>query len=607
MAEITKITTPLIPQENVGNRYKPTTDQAFDLTDPSRVHRPGNDGAKILDSRTDSQALRDSFGRAALFGLLSETNDLAGTIKRLALLIETGLSTSETLSNPEARAMLESMYVPPQEVLNTVLEQDKASVLFKGEAFDVLRDLASRFADNPRVAGAIANLLKAFELNVNTENSIRTILVHCENILDYLFSGDKAQFTEYLNGLAETLLPQQTQNGEAANQTQGQQPAAQGEAAQGEAAQAQNTSGERFVLPQARDGAAQTSAPPNANQPAAQGEAAQTQNTSGERFVLPQAQDGTAQTSAPPNANQPAAQNTQPGTVPQSGQAAQSAQTAQNTQNTQQAPANAAPIPQREMAQILKNNLLPLLGEIVVKYGQSERIRDHVMVVVHNTVRVDQGTPEALRESVNKLVRELRQVANLPEGFARSLTEAVMKNVENVRQSGNQVMERMTEVISEALRSDSSTPAVVRQAETLLMSLLQNQSSVMNVLHFVLPMQTPEGQMIAEMYVDPDSEESAGRGGGKQSRKIFLSFESPAHGSFELSFLQTGEYVDFAMWCPEPLVNGLSGMKRHFANIMQTYGFTMNSFSIDEFREPQSMAEVFPNLLDRRVGIDVRI
>jgi hypothetical protein len=228
------------------------------------------------------------------------------------------------------------------------------------------------------------------------------------------------------------------------------------------------------------------------------------------------------------------------------------------------------------------------------------------MVAVHNTVRVDQGTPEAVRAAISKLVRELRQVANLPEDFSRNLTDAIFQNSREIKLAANRVMERLTEVISEALRSEQSSPAAIRQAETLLMSLLQNQSAIMDVLHYVVPIQMGDDQMIAELYVDPDSD-NGGRADGKASRKVFLAFESGAHGAFELSFMQTGDRVDFAMWCPGVLVDGLSGMKRYFSQIMQTHGYTMNSFSIDEYKRPQSVAEVFPNLLNRRVGIDVRV
>lgn len=595
MAEITKISTPLVPKENVGNKYKPNTDQAFEITDPSKIHKPAQEG-KIFDQRTDSQALRDSMGKAAIASLLKDTNDLANVIKRLALLIETGISTSEVMDDPQMKRMLGSAFVTPDKLMDAVREQDQSAVLFKGEAFDVLRDLLSRFPDNPKIREAVANLLKAFECNVNSQQSVRTILMNCENILDYLFSKDKAQFSDYLDGLTEAILPKQPNTGaELTGQTAPHQ-AAENTAA-GQTQQAGTTD--------------------QAEQPAQAGQAPQTEQTShppqsGQAPQAEQIAQGEQIPQSAANPGQPVVvdgavifeEAGQPVTKPFPGGEAASAQASHQVQQQTEAPT----ITPKEVAQLLKGNLLPLLGEIVVKYNQNEKIRDHVMVAVHNTVRVDQGTPEALRIAINKLVRELRQVASLPEDFTRGLTDAIFQNSREAGQVGNQIMEKLVDVINDALRSEQSSPATIRQAETLLMSFLQNQSVIMDVLHFVLPIQIGDDQMIAEMYVDPDSENGGnGNGSGKQSRKIFLSFESKVHGAFELSFLESGEYVDFAMWCPGPLVKGLGGMKRSFANMMQTYGYTMNSFSIEEYKRPQSVAEVFPNLLNRRMGIDVRI
>ena len=71
--------------------------------------------------------------------------------------------------------------------------------------------------------------------------------------------------------------------------------------------------------------------------------------------------------------------------------------------------------------------------------------------------------------------------------------------------------------------------------------------------------------------------------------------------------VEADQRVDFAMWCPEVLVPSLSGIKRQIGDMMQVHGYTMNSYQVAELREPQSVAQVFPKLLNRRTGVDVRI
>lgn len=506
MAEITKITTPMMPKENIGNKFKPVSDQAFELTNPDKVHKAGEDN-KVGNRQAGNQT--QNLGRSMLQPLFRSTMDLMQAVHKMTVLVQMGISTSDIVNDPQVRELLESLFITPEQLMAAVKEQDQSSVLFKGEAFDVLRDIMAKFENNPKVKDAISQLIKTFEQNVNAQNSVKTILHNCENILDYMFTKDREQFSSYLKGLNEMLL-------------EGEQP------------------GQEAAVP-------------------------------GKEAV--------------PGDPAAAAQAKEAGTAGQTG---------------------ALSIDQKEAAQVLKGNLLPLLGEIVVKYHQNERIRDIVMVVVHNIVRVDQGTPEALREAVGKLVHELRQVANLPESFEQGLLEALKQGGDKVRGAQNDVLSKLSDIISETLRTPTSNPAVLRQAETLMMSMLQNQSSMMDLLHFVLPMQMPDGQVFAEMYVDPDSEEHGDRPGAN-SRKIFLSVESENHGTFELSFLQTEERVDFAMWCPQVLVSNLTAHKRQFADLMAVHGYTMHSFEVSELVRPHSIADVFPKLLKKKVGIDVRI
>ena len=500
MAEITKITTPMIPKENIGGKYKPITDQSFDLTDPAKVHKTGEDSK--VQNQAGGTIANENMGRAAIAPLFRDTIELVHVLQRMVSMLQMGISTTEVMENPEIQNLLQSLYLPPDEILASLIEQDKASVLFKGEAFEALRDILAKFPNDAKLRDAVVNLLKSYDHNVNAQNATRTILQNCYNLLDSLFARDRTQFEGYLDGLTQLLLPQ------------------------------------------------------------------------------------------------PEAEEAQQNGVQNSGQ-----DSGQNTVNSQQPPTA------REAAVLLKNNLLPLLGEIVVKYNQNESIRNTVMTIVHNIVRVDQGSPESLERAVRELLQELRQVANLPEGFERDFTAAVKQAVQQARELPDEWTEKMTGIISNTLRSDLP-PATVRQAELLLFSILQNKSSFMDVLHFVLPTQAPDGSNItAELYVDPDSEERSRRApeNGEASRKFFLAFESERHGAFEISVLQTGRYIDFNMWCPGHLVDNMQSLRRTVIDLATLHGYTMGGFSVDMLREPKSVAEVFPRLLNKRAGIDVKV
>ncbi len=559
MAEITKITTPIVPKENLAPKLKPVTDQAFELTDPTKVHKGDNEGKAAERQSENFNLLRESLGRPALIPLLKNAGNLTEILNRIGMLVETGLSASDAANDAAVKELLDAVLLSPNELLPAVMEQDKATVLFKGEVFDIMRDILARFPENLRIKNAVVNLLKAFDLNVNAQNSYKNILYSSYGILDYMFSGDRSQFETYLNNLADMLFPAPQPEAAAQENPQAAQQA-------GNTAQAQETAG-----------------------------TAQTQETSG----APQPQRA---------GETPASSQTQSAQAEMDKTLANAVKGRQNgEQEVKSAQASQPPVSQKEAVGILKNNLLPLLGEIVVKYYQNAKIRDAVMVVVHNMVRVDQGSEESLEAAAQKLTKELGELANLPKDFAKQFVDLVKQSAAEARAMPNDVVEKLTGIIEKALLEPGANPAILRQSENMLISMLQNQNSLMDILHFILPLQTPMGQAFTEFYVDPETDESVGGRAQGKSHKVFISVDSEAHGKFELCFLATGSQVDFSMWCPETLVDSLKGLRRYLGDVMQSHGYTMQGFAIDRMREEHSVAEVFPRLLEKKVGMDVTI
>ncbi len=205
MAEITKITTPMLPKENLGSK-RPVTEQAFALNDPTKVNKPDQD-KNIREREAGGQALREALTRSAVAPLLRGTNDAIVQIQKMMAMVQMGISTSDIVGSEPMKELLRSMFVPTDQLLALLMEQEGAGILFKGDAFDVLRDILGKFPENPNVKAAVTNLLKVFEHNVNLDNSVKTILYHCEGLLDYMFAKDRAQFGEYLDNLSATLLP----------------------------------------------------------------------------------------------------------------------------------------------------------------------------------------------------------------------------------------------------------------------------------------------------------------------------------------------------------------------------------------------------------------
>jgi len=582
MPEITKITSPMIPRENMGSKNRPISEQLFELNNPAKVNKPSQE-KNIQDQAKGGLQQWENLGKAVVQPLLRDAGDLMLNIQKMISLLQLGISTSDVMQTPEAKALLHQLFISPEELLTTLQQQDESSVLFKGDSFDALRDILARFGQSPKVRDAVVQLLKTFDYNVNYQNSVKTILNSCENLLGYMFTKDREQFSSYLDGLAEMLLDPVTEEAQPAG---GDKEAAMGRPLlDKEGNPVLDAQGNPVMVTEEKP------MPDAQGKPVLDAQGKPVLDAQGNPVLDAQGNPVLDVRGNP--------------VLDAQGKPVLDAE----GRPVVMAQEDSGQVSQKEAAQILKNNLLPLLGEVVVKYHQNGNIRDIVMMVVHNIVRVDKGTPEGLRDSVSNLIYELRKVANLPPSFENNLLKALEVSVKDAQGARNDVLTQLSEVISKTLHNpQEASPAALRQAENMLISMLQNQSALMDILHFIMPMQTENDRMFAELYVDPDSEEAAnGRSSEQQSRKLFLSVVTENHGMMELSFLQTGNRVEFSMWCPEILLGTMGALRQTVSNVMQVHGYTMSGFKVEELIRPHSVAEVFPKLLNRKVGIDVQI
>ena len=110
MAEITKITSPMIPKENLGSS-RPVTEQAFHLHHPGKVHKPEQD-RDVRDREAGGQALRETLGRTAVVPLLRGTNDVIQQIQKTVAMLQMGIATSDIVATDPMQELLNSLFVP---------------------------------------------------------------------------------------------------------------------------------------------------------------------------------------------------------------------------------------------------------------------------------------------------------------------------------------------------------------------------------------------------------------------------------------------------------------------------------------------------------------
>lgn len=482
MADPLNVAAPSIPKETTLPPRIPMPQDQINLVNPERVVKPTQDANVENQARHPEESnILANMGRALFGPVLRSTGETVQLLSRLLVMVQ-----SPDLISPHSagwQGELGQIYVGPEQLLSALLMQDGASMLFKGEFFDILRQAVTNNPENQQIKDSIVQILKYFSSNVNTDAAKNTILQNCYKLTDYMFSEDKRNFVAYLQKL-EGMLGISDQ-----------------------------------PIPSEKPG--------------------------------------------------------DPDTV------------------------------FRQQAGALKNNLVPLLGEIVRQYNQEKGIRDAVMSIINNVVRFDKGDRALLIDAIEQFSVLLGRTGSLPDNSADGLISLMDDAMAQARQAPDPVGESIAMLISSSLE-EAGSAAQLKLAQSLMFNMIHNHNPIMNVLHFVLPLHMDNKYSFAELYIDPDSSERRGNSGEK-TIKLFLCVDSQEHGLLELSFWVHGKDIELSMSCPGVLVNSLGGLKEELSRIASRSGYNLGKYEVGELTRPKNVMHVFPKLITRRVGIDARV
>ena len=257
---------------------------------------------------------------------------------------------------------------------------------------------------------------------------------------------------------------------------------------------------------------------------------------------------------------------------------------------------------QQEIQSFLKNVYIPLLGEFVKKYQQNSEIRDNVMAVIHQIVRFDKGDVQKLVAAVYDLDKALKPLINLTDDDVVEMLRMILdKNMKDPKE-GRKV--DIAELLSKAL--DKSEPVKLNKAaQNLMQFILQSESPISPIMHFMIPIKFLDETTYGEFFVDKRCDHR--KGDATQAKNIFFTIQSDVYGTFEIDMLARDNRIDLDIKCPEPLLKIIKDTKTQFKGIVEEQGYYLMDYQVGIFVESQSILQRFPKIALGEVGIDVKI
>lgn len=274
---------------------------------------------------------------------------------------------------------------------------------------------------------------------------------------------------------------------------------------------------------------------------------------------------------------------------------------------------------QGEIKTFLKNEIIPQLGITAKRHQGSEKIYNQVMAIVHNIVRYDKADPKRLEEATFQLGDELKLLTNLTDEDIIEMKKLVFEHAKQEQELGERpniekkTMEKfgidledtdIASLISKAL--DKSGPSKMNSvAQNLLFNMVQNESPIMNLMHFTIPFRYMEENTYGEFFVDKDCR--GRKGDAKEAKNIFFTIQSDKYGNFEVDLLVRDKKIDLDIRCPDILVSPVKDTRSKWKDIIEEQGFRLANYQVGIFQESQTIMQRFPKLAVRKAGIDVKV
>jgi hypothetical protein len=144
-------------------------------------------------------------------------------------------------------------------------------------------------------------------------------------------------------------------------------------------------------------------------------------------------------------------------------------------------------------------------------------------------------------------------------------------------------------------------------ASNLLQSLINAPGVFTPLAHYIIPLDVDGVKSFGELWVDADEENgSAKASGGNCKYHLFLTFEVEASGRFEIDLYADGLEVNLAFFYPESFAEKSVPLLGKVGRIIAQAGYTTKEIRTGPLVKPHDLTQIFPNILEKRVGFNVR-
>ena len=263
----------------------------------------------------------------------------------------------------------------------------------------------------------------------------------------------------------------------------------------------------------------------------------------------------------------------------------------------------AAPGETQKNAQVLNEEIIPFISKYISKTHNYGPVRTAGILFSLYAVKYENGDKSILE----KLFAKLSKHGDFRMLFDGEPEEAFKKALNNLKPQDPQST-NFPELFSKLLQkgTDGSTGSEsVDRYYQVLNHLLMNESVYMPLLHLLVPFRYQGKNVLSEMWVDPDADRKNPDDIKKQ--KLFIKFNIQNVGAFELISLVNNGSVNMQVFVPPSLEVKPETISRSLQDILRNNGFRVTSMDIAPKVRDIRVDEVFPEIREKEIGVNVAV
>ncbi|MCL1824288.1 MAG: hypothetical protein FWG44_08820, partial [Oscillospiraceae bacterium] len=144
-------------------------------------------------------------------------------------------------------------------------------------------------------------------------------------------------------------------------------------------------------------------------------------------------------------------------------------------------------------------------------------------------------------------------------------------------------------------------------ASNLLQSLINAPGVFTPLAHYIIPLEVDGMKSFGELWVDSEEENTAAKAAGRSPKyHLFLTFEVEAAGRFELDLYANGQDVNLSFFYPESFSHRAGHLLSKVGKIIAQSGYSTKEIRTGPLLRPHDLTQIFPNILEKRMGFNIK-